>query len=249
MKRTMLLNFGAAALFGVVLTLGAAGCVETPVDLEPDTKNPVVGGSPGGQSEQPGAYVGDEDNTFNHMSDISGNGARDPFDILAQRQEEGPPEVRTRLHSCKKIEYGMLRNILTTFGVDLNATGTPQTAGQLFKSGGGALGVANYDARVGETITWTAAGAAKFFDIFSQAAPEIIANLPNVDHCKVDGVGPDMFDADNHCNPDAVTCLIGRPATESHIAICNNLVDSASEIEKGKRIAVATLMSAAHYCE
>jgi len=157
--------------------------------------------------------------------------------------------VRTRLHSCKKPEYSMIRNILTTFGVDINATGTPDTAGELFKNGGGALGVANYDARVGEAITWTAAGAAKFFDIFSQAAPEIIANLPNVDQCKIDGVGVEMFDAQDQCNPDAVTCLIGRPATEAHIAVCNNAVQSASDLDKGKRIAVATLMSAAHYCE
>ena len=35
----------------------------------------------------------------------------------------------------------------------------------------GALGAANYDARVGETIVWSSAGAAKLFDIFVQAAP------------------------------------------------------------------------------
>src|SRR4051812_24179137 len=42
--------------------------------------------------QAPGLYVGGEDNTFSHQSDLGGEGARDPFDILAQRLEEGPPE-------------------------------------------------------------------------------------------------------------------------------------------------------------
>jgi hypothetical protein len=200
-------------------------------------------------SEQPGAYAGGEKNTFDHFSDLGAEGARDPFDILAQRQEEGPPGVRTRLHSCQKLQYTTLRNVLVSLGVDIDKTGNPQTAGQLFKGATGALGVANYDARVGEAIVWSAAGAAKLFDIFVQAAPEIIANIQNVDQCKVDGVGPAMFDDQDKCNPDAVTCIIGRPATAQHVSICNSLVKSSSDIDKGKNIAVATLLSAAHSCE
>ena len=45
------------------------------------------------------------------------------------------------------------------------------------------------------------------------------------------------------------TCLIGRPATADHIAICNSAVAQASDVETGKKIAVATLLSAAHSCE
>lgn len=102
---------------------------------------------------------------------------------------------------------------------------------------------------MGETILWSSAGAAKLFDIFVQAAPEIIANLPNVDQRKIDGTGPAMFDDKNQCNPDAVSCLIGRPATPEHLAICNSVVKAASDIETGKKIAVATMLSAAHSCE
>jgi hypothetical protein len=153
------------------------------------------------------------------------------------------------MHSCQKVTYTTLDAILRGFGVDMDATGDPPTAGQLFKAGGGALGVANYDARVGEAIVWTAAGAAKLFDIFVQAAPEIIANLPTVPQCQIDGVGPAMFDDDDRCNEDAVTCLIGRPATADDLAICTSLVTSASDVEKGKTIAVAALLSAAHSCE
>jgi hypothetical protein len=148
------------------------------------------------------------------------------------------------------VQITAVSNILKSLGVNVDATDDKvPTAGQLVKGGGGALGAAAYDARVGETLVWSAAGAAKLFDIFVQAAPEIITNLPTVEQCKVDGVGPEMFDAKNQCNADAITCITGRPATASHVAICNTIVTKASDIEKGKRIAVATLMSAAHSCE
>lgn len=200
-------------------------------------------------SAQPGAYAGGQDNTFDHMAGLGNEAPKDPFEVLKQREEEGPAEIRTRLHSCQKIQVTTLRSMLTSFGVDIDATGNPPTAGELIKGGGQALGAANYDARVGESIVWTSSGAAKFFDILVQAAPEIIANLPNMPQCQIDGVGPQVFDADNHCVEDAVTCLIGRPATPDHVAICNSAVSHASDIETGKKIAVATLLSAAHSCE
>jgi hypothetical protein len=245
MKRAILTSLAVTVLFGTVSCVGQA-----PDDLAPDARRKTFQEDPTKDPVQtPGAYAGGETNTFDHIADLGAGVARDPFDILAQRQEEGPPEVRTRLHSCQKIQYGTLRNILISLGVNMDATSTPPSAGQLWKGAAGALGAANYDARVGETILWSSAGAAKLFDIFVQAAPEIIAALPNVDQCKVDGTGPAMFDDQNRCNPDAISCLIGRPAMSEHIAICNGVVTSASNIEAGKKIAVATILSAAHSCE
>src|SRR3569833_2769990 len=63
----------------------------------------------------------DPDNTFDHFNDPGSDGAKDPFEILKQRAEEGPPEVRTRLHSCTKISYAALGAFLTSRGVDLAA--------------------------------------------------------------------------------------------------------------------------------
>ncbi len=193
----------------------------------------------------------DPDNTFEHPSDLDGT-TRDPFDILAQREEEGPPEVRTRLHSCQKVTVTALRNILTSLGVDLEREaggGEPPSAGQLLAGGNNALGASNYGARSPEALVWTAAGAAKTFDIFVQAAPEIIANLPNQPQCQVDGVGPSVFDEAGSCNQDALSCMMGVLATEEHVAICNSAVASASDLAKGQAIAVATVLSAAHSCE
>jgi hypothetical protein len=245
MKRAILSSLAVTALFGTISCVGQA-----PDDLSPDTRHKTFQEDPTKDPVQtPGAYVGGEHNTFDHFADLGATGARDPFDILAQRQEEGAPEVRTRLHSCQKMQYGTLRNILIGLGVDMDKTSKPPSAGELWKGAAGALGAANYDARVGETILWSSAGAAKLFDIFVQAAPEIIANLPNVDQCKVDGTGPAMFDDQNSCNPDAISCLIGRPATPEHVAICNSMVKAGSNMDTGKKIAVATILSAAHSCE
>jgi hypothetical protein len=247
MNRTFSMFFRGAAL-ALGTGLFAMACVEQPSqDLKPA---PIPIDDPTTEFEnQPGVFAGGEDNTQSHMGDLGDFGAKDPFEILAQRQEEGPAEIRTRLHSCQKLQNAALRNVLTSLGVNMDATGDPPTAGQLLQAAGGALGAASYDARVGEAITWSAAGAAKLFDILVQAAPEIIANLPNADQCKIDGVGVAMFDDQNKCNADAIACITGRPATDSHVAICNTIVTKASSVDKGKRIAVATIMAGALSCE
>lgn len=240
------------ALFALVSAsaLAAAACDDSrPSSIDPTHHGAYQEDPTKAVEEKPGAYAGGQKNTFDHMSSLGTDAAKDPFEVLKEREEEGPAEIRTRLHSCQKIQVTTLRSILVGFGVNIDATGDPPTAGQLLKEGGGALGAANYDARVGESLVWTAAGAAKMFDILVQAAPEIIANLPNSAQCQIDGVGPQVFDENNRCVEDAVTCLIGRPATADHLAICNSAVAQASDAETGKKIAVATLLSAAHSCE
>jgi hypothetical protein len=210
------------------------------VDGDDDPQNDPGGGE--------GPFSGGPDNTFDHMDDL-GDGATDPFEILAQRQEEGPPEIRTRLHSCQKPQIAAIRNILLGFGVSLEATGNPAPAGELFQNGRDALGASSYASRTPEAIVWTNSGATKLQDIFAMAAPEIIAAMPSLTHCQEDGQPTTMFDEQDRCNEAAVTCLLGRPATPAHLAICNEIVESGSTPEAGKAIAVATLLSAAHTCE
>jgi hypothetical protein len=217
------------------------------------------GPTPGGEDEPVGAegFAAGEDNTFSHMDDLSDGGAKDPFEILEQRQEEGPPEIRVRLHSCRKLQIRALRNLLEGFGVNLAAEAEPDTAGELVAKGGDALGAANYASRTGEALVWTNAGATKLQDVFVQAAPEIIAAFEAnaVPHCQIDGVAPKIFDAADRCNIDALSCLIGRPARADHVAICDHLVQTAkngagaSDVAKAKAIAVAALLGAAHSCE
>src|SRR5581483_4417820 len=141
-----MMKISAIQLFAVV---AIAACAP---DL-PTALLPLGGPSPGGDddptqepAQQPGLYAGGEGNTFSHAGALGAEPQRDPFDILQQRQEEGPPEIRTRLHSCSKLNVATLQNLLVGLGVDLNAESDPPSAGQLLADGKGALGAANYDA-------------------------------------------------------------------------------------------------------
>jgi len=260
MNKTMMM-FAAPALL-----IASAGLVACDNDLPTGLLNPgdsysgdgTVGGQdldgddiPDGAQDDDGTgdYSGGDGNTFDHEDDLSADGGKDPFEVLKQRQEEGPPEIRTRLHSCQKLQVSALRRILNSFGVDLNATGNPAPAGQLVSEGRDALGSANYASRTGESRTWSNSGATKLQDIFVMAAPEIIAAMPNLEQCQVNGEGVEVFDAEDKCNEPAVSCLIGRPATSEHMAICNHIVSTAADVEKGKAIAVAAMLGGAYSCQ
>lgn len=190
-----------------------------------------------------GSAAGGEDNTFDHP-DIQ----VDVWELLERLQAEGPPKYTSRVHSCNKIRYATIGRLLTSRGVDLGNL-ADLTAGNLYDTGDQALGAPNYGARVRENAEVTTAGASRLFDIFVAAAPEIIANMPSRAECQIGGVGATMFDASNACSPDGISCLIGVPATPSHIELCNLTVQRASDPELGKRMAVAVLAAAAHTCE
>ena len=183
-----------------------------------------------------------EDNTFDHPEPV------DVWDLLDRMQEEGPPEYSSRVHSCPKIRYATIGRLLASRGVDMGTTGETQ-AGRMYATGDQALGAPNYGARSRENIELTTASASKLFDIFVQAAPEIIATMSSRPECTVGGVGAEIFNQFDQCTPDGITCLIGVPATAGHIELCNQIVSRASSVEKGKYIAVASLMAAAHTCE
>ena len=193
-------------------------------------------------NEQPGGASGGQDNTFNHP-DIQ----QDVWKLLDRLQEEGPPDYTARVHSCPKIRYRTIGQLLASRGVDLAAG--DGTAGAIYGSAGQTLGEPNYGARLRENLDLTTASASKLFDIFAQAAPEIIANMPNLPQCQVGGVGAQLFNQYDQCLADGVSCLIGMPATASHMEICNQTVANASDPERGKVMAVALLAAAAHTCE
>jgi len=184
-------------------------------------------------------------------SEISGGSPPlppDPFAELDRLQREGPPRYASRVHSCAKIRYRTLGNVLASRGVDLAAT-SELAAGNLYAQGPTALGAPSYAARVRENIDLGLATTAKMFDLYVQAAPEIIAKLPSRPECQVNGTGAQLFDAANHCLADGVSCLIGVPATATHLEVCNETISRAADVESGKRLAVAVLAAAAHTCE
>lgn len=241
---------------------GTGGSAPTTSATTGASSSATTGASTGTGSTEPvtpgGMTSGKDGNTFDHFNDPGASGQKDPFEILKERAEEGPPEVRSRLHSCTKIPYASLGDFLTSRGVNLNATSSPgglKTAGELYKGGTDAMGVARFDAREGETYFHTTAGATKLFDIFVQAAPEIIANIQSVEACKVNGAGKPMFDATTGaCVYESLSCLMGRPATDDDMTLCNLMLAQAAkgdakDLTTKRNITVAAFLSAANTCE
>jgi hypothetical protein len=172
----------------------------------------------------------------------------DPYTALEREQREGPPRYSSRLHSCSKMRVQTLGNVLASRGVNLGAT-APLSAGKIYSTSFVALGAANYAARTRENVELGVATASKIFDIYVQAAPEIIANLPSRPECQRNGAPAQLFDSANHCVESGISCLIGTRATADHLAVCNETIKRAADPESGKRLAIALLAAAAHTCE
>lgn len=191
----------------------------------------------------PGSTSGGTDTTFDHD-----NNGISPWDLIQRIEEEGPPRFTSHMHSCPKIHYRTLGSVLTSLGINA-ANATQLSAGELYTDGFNALGGPNFANRIRENSSVTTSGASREFDIFAAGADEIIAALPTLARCQVGGVGVQLFDANNQCRADGITCLVGVPATATHLDICNLSVTQATTPEVGKKLAVAALLAAAYTCE
>lgn len=169
-------------------------------------------------------------------------------ELLEAIRGEGPPEVMARMHACPKMKYATLGRLLASRGVNLDAEGDA-SAGALWRTGDQALGAPQYGARVAESLELTTASASRLFDVFVQAAPEIIAHMPERAECMVGGAATSMFGDAGHCTPDGIACLTGVTATPAHLEMCNEIVARASTPAVGRVLAVASLAAAAHTCE
>lgn len=133
----------------------------------------------------------------------------------------------------------------------------PATPGFLYQTASDAFSMPKPDSRRGEKDGHSTASAMRLFDIFIQAAPQIIANIDDpqaAPACVLGGETFPMFNPDGSCVRESVSCLIGSPATDTHIELCNLMVDEAdpndpADVQNKRIIAVATLLSAAHSCE
>lgn len=219
------ITLSVLASFGL---LGCTGDLEdtTPEDLPPE-----------------GSTSGSEDSTFDHDND-----GYSPWDLIDRLAKEGPPRYTSRVHSCAKVRYATLSNVMRSLGINVDATAN-LSAGQLYRTGGNAMGAPSYGARVRENIDVTTSGSSRLFDIFAAASQEIQTAMPTLQRCMTNGSPAVLFNPDNSCRADGITCLIGVPAQAAHLDFCNLTVTSASTPEIGKRVAVAALLAAAYTCE
>lgn len=193
-----------------------------------------------------------EQNTQHHFAQMgsgeNGEYNQSPQEVMAQDQQIGSPVVVARLHGCTKITYASLGNILSSRGINVMNT-TQGSAGQLYRTGGAALGVANYAGRVPEMLIASTAALSKQFDIMVAAAREIQTNKPAMSGCG----GAMLFDGQGNFTKDGIACLMGKPATQAHITVANDAIAQAQAKgltqAEGQQIAISALLEAAHTCE
>lgn len=193
-------------------------------------------------------------NTQHHFQDpnTGDNGITDPNQQKAEDQTVGSPEVVARLHSCSKITYAALGNILSEHGVNTGST-QANSAGLLYKGGASALGTANYAGRVSEMIKPSTAALSKEFDILVAASQEIQAAVKagtlNMKAC----TGTQLVDSSGNFTKDGLSCLMGKPATADHVSIANDAIAQAQSQgltkDQGQQIAIAAILEAADTCE
>ena len=193
------------------------------------------------------ACIGDVDDPASSGEPVPGHddGGFDPYAAIERARREGPPRFTSRVHSCAKLRYRTFGTVLASRGVDVTVGTEPTQAGAMYRAAAFELGAPRYLERVRETGELGLSTAAKQFDIWVQAAPEIIARIGAGTACP----GAQLFTADGQCVAAGITCLIGVPATPVHVDICNQTVARATDREAGKRLAVAVLAAAAHTCE
>jgi hypothetical protein len=228
----------------IALVLFATGALMACSNENADS---LSNGGPNGPASYEPTSLAAEGNTQHHFQDpnTGDNGITDPHTVTVMDAQVGSPEVVARLHSCAKLPYVTLGAILASRGVNVAAAAGGQTAGGLYKTGAAALGMPNYAGRVPEAIIASTASMAKQFDILVAAATEVQKNLTNSKACP----GVTIADATGKFSKDGISCIMGKPATDAHVTLANQLVTQAADVNTGVQLAIAALLEAAHTCE
>jgi hypothetical protein len=170
----------------------------------------------------------------------------DPTVVEQQTVAVGSIEVEARLHSCTKITYAALGQLMTSRGVVMTDS-TKGSAGYIYQTGIDALGLADYPARTAEMLIPTAATESKQMDIFVAASTAIPTTTPFASTTGCSGVS--LLDTTGAFTSDGISCLIGKPATAAHLTIANQILAEAPDPTTGVQLAISTLLEAAHTCE
>lgn len=226
------------SLIGISALVLAAAC--------DDGSSTLTDGRNTGAGRTPNTTEGDNgDFTHNDSPSAPGSGEErvDPVQVHVQ----GSPEVTSRLHGCGKLSVASIGQLLQSRGLTGQGAGRPQgtqNAQQIFQAQdtAAALGAANYNARVPEAPFATTSAVSKMFDMYTMASYDAVADNWTAPACP----GVKVIDAGKFTK-DGITCLIGKPASDEHVAIANDAI--TKNPTDGAKIAIAALLSAAHTCQ
>jgi hypothetical protein len=227
------------SLTGALASVAAVGCTNgTPTDaLDLGNETAFYPGS-----------LATPTNTQQHHQEVNlgQHGVTDPTVVEKETLSVGSIEVEARLHSCSKVTYAALGQMLTSRGIDMtsNSNGSP---GLIWQTGVSALGVADYPARVPEMLLPTTATEAKQMDIYVAAS----AMLPTTTAMASTTACPGtmLIDGTGAFTQDGLSCLMGKPATAAHLTIANQILSEAPDPTTGAELAISTILEAAHTCE
>lgn len=225
-----------------VAALALAGC--------DGTSDELTGTGAPGNNNDPNATAGREDNTYDHSNDpgAAAPGAENaPPTDPGQVRLVGAPEVQARLHACGKLTYASLGTVLASRGM----TGAGQRpantqSGQAIYANNQtapAFGGANYNGRVPEAPFASTSALSKMFDIFTMSSYDVVAANWAAPACGTTKV----IGSDGKFTKDGISCLMGKPARDEHVAIANDAI--AKNATDGAKIAIAALLSAAQTCQ
>jgi hypothetical protein len=159
---------------------------------------------------------------------------------------QGSPEVTSRQHGCGKMSIASIGQLLQSRGLTGKGA-VPKGAATgvgIFSAGDtpAALGAANYEGRTGEAPFASTSAISKMFDIYTMAAYDAVDPGWTASAC------PSVqLIAGGQLTKDGLTCLMGKPATDEHVAIANDAI--AKNATDGAKIAIAAILSAAHTCQ
>lgn len=242
-----LASFGLCASLGVLGSCGGGSPQTMPPEEMMMTPAP---------QEPPQPEMG-----FNHDGTLTLD--IDPFkDGLNVSKEESE-----RTHSCGKISYRTMGNILSRRGLTVAGAGTQCNDGQpfdcqvrdLYRNGNLVLGMANYPARAAESDRSTTGGLVKVNDILIAAMEELITTAgatPNPNGAfgaTTDCAGTALYDGQNKCLADGFACLVGVPLTQGQLDQCSSavtgMIGSGVPALDAKRLTAAALASTIFLCD
>lgn len=230
-----------------VLSVACSSPADEPlVSGQTPTKPNTSPSSPSPNGDQ-AAGTGSEGNTQNHMDDPSAGSNPNATNTEEKKRDEaaiGSTNIVARLHACGKVGYDELGRFLASRGVDLQGNG----AGKLWREGNLALGVPNYEARIAEAAFPSTAAFSKMFDIYTMAASEIRQNLATSSACP----GVAATGEDGRISKDAVSCLVGLPASAELLALANILFDDpdyAERPEDAAELGITALLTSHELCQ
>jgi len=213
----------------------------------PNSDKLVGGDTIPNRSRVPTDTTGDQGNNFPHNDSASAPGTGEETVDPAQVRAVGSPEVTSRMHGCGKMSVASIGALLASRG--LGGQGErPEgaTSGKaIFDSpdSPAALGAPNYGGRVPEAPFSSTSAVAKMFDIYTMSSYDVLNPEWSAPACP----GVKVLGPDGKFTKDGISCLIGKPATDEHVAIANDaIVKSPAD---GAKIAIAALLAAAHTCQ